>query len=377
MDKSRAQSLLRKYLNGTCTPDEKIVVEKWYLDTVGQQPDDASDLNYDQIGSEIWNRLPQSVKNQPKVSRISGWSRYAVAAIILFIVSFSVYFISNRNSSESNVIAQTDIKAGGNHATLTLADGSTVVLKDLKNGVVANQNSAVITKNSEGEIVYKVNDQQTSAEVALNTLSTPNGGTYQVELPDGTKVWLNAASSLKYPTVFKGKERVVELSGEAYFEVAKNAVMPFKVKSNDQIVEVLGTHFNINSYTNEPNVKTTLLEGSVRIHQLSSGAEKLMVPGQTASLKPSQMGIYLQNSNTENAIAWKNGEFSFQNTDLKTIMRQLERWYSIEVKYEGNVDNLSFGGSTYRNADLSEVLKVLELSGVHFKMEDKTLIVYL
>ncbi|SMO38814.1 FecR family protein [Solitalea koreensis] len=378
MNNSKAKILIKKYLDGTCSPEEKTLLESWYFSMAHNQEDETSELDYDQIGKEIWNKLPVQKQSAPSMIRL--WPRYAAAAIILFILSFSVYFISNQRHTESSkslvVKNDRDILPGGNKATLILADGSSVVLGNLKKGVIANEENAVITKNEEGYVVYNVNAKETVTEVELNTLSTPNGGTYLVELSDGTKVWLNAATSLKYPTMFKGKERLVELTGEAYFEVAKNKEMPFRVKSNDQVVEVLGTHFNINTYSNEPDVKTTLLEGSVRIKQLSSGVEKLLVPGQKAVLKPLQSGISLQKTNLDDAIAWKNGEFSFHNSDLKAIMRQLERWYSIEVKYEGNVVNQSFGGSTFRNENLSEVLKVLELGGVRFKKEGNVITVY-
>jgi transmembrane sensor len=263
---------------------------------------------------------------------------------------------------------------------LTLSNGTKIVLDDARNGKIANQSNISITKTNGNQLVYAIapgnsvanNGQQ--AYQLQNTISTPNGGQYALILPDGTKVMLNAASSLTYPAAFRGKERVVQLNGEAYFEVAKNKDMPFIVKSGSQTVEVLGTHFNINAYRDEASIKTTLLEGSVRV---SAGANStLIVPGQQASTRESNAGeISKYTVDVDKETAWKDGLFSFQNEDLKSIMRQVARWYDVKVVYAGNLPNEKFIGEISRTSNLSDVFKILELNNFHFDVEGKTVTV--
>ena len=227
-------------------------------------------------------------------------------------------------------------------------------------------------------MVNKVDDNsQPAADQAIryNTITTLRGGQYQVILPDGTKVWLNAASSLKYPTEFRGKERNVELTGEAYFEVAKNATMPFHVQSAGQTVRVLGTHFNINAYEDEGVIKTTLLEGSIQITYQQ--AKVLIKPGEQARVvagSPDKI-IVDENADTDGAVAWKDGYFQFNHADIRTVMRQISRWYDVTVKYEGSVSSKDFGGAIERNLKLSQVLHILEKSQVHFVINGKEVVV--
>jgi transmembrane sensor len=212
-----------------------------------------------------------------------------------------------------------------------------------------------------------------SSEVVYNTISTPRGGQYQLMLADGSKVWLNAASSLRFPASFVGKERKVELLGEAYFEVAKNAKMPFKVKVNGMEVEVLGTHFNINSYENESTIRTTLLEGSVKINKNNSSS--LLKPGQQAQMNKAGEIKIINDADVEEAIAWKEGKFQFDRADIHDIMRQLTRWYDVDVEYKGTVSS-HFGGTISRDVNLSQVLNMLHLTGeVKFQVEDRKVVV--
>jgi ferric-dicitrate binding protein FerR (iron transport regulator) len=231
--------------------------------------------------------------------------------------------------------------------------------------------------DANGVITYTINpDAEVSKEDAnaFNTLSTPTGGQYNIVLADGTKVYLNTVSSIKYPTRFNGDQRVVELEGEAYFEVAKNKDKPFIVKSENQSIEVLGTHFNVHAYNNESVVKTTLLEGSVAITYKNQKA--VLKPGQQSNVADNSTKIVIRKVDTQSAVAWKNGRFKFDNADLKSVMKQLERWYGIKVEYRGDVSDVRFNGGTFMNKNLSEVLKVLELSNIKFKVEGKTIIVY-
>jgi ferric-dicitrate binding protein FerR (iron transport regulator) len=264
-----------------------------------------------------------------------------------------------------------DVLPGGDKAVLTLADGSTIVLDDAKDGALTQQGNAKIIKLG-GKLSYNLVNN-TSKEVAYNTISTPRGGQYQVELPDGTQVWLNAASSLRFPVAFIGKERRVDIEGEAYFEVARNKKMPFIAKTNGGEVQVLGTHFNVMAYQEENSVKTTLLEGSVKF--VSSDRVSLLRPGQQAKLTRDGQ-VMVNEVDVDQAVAWKNGLFVFNNDDVATVMRQLSRWYDVEIVYQTKNLKQFFVGEVPRSSRLSDVLKVLELtSDIRFEIDGKKVIV--
>jgi ferric-dicitrate binding protein FerR (iron transport regulator) len=304
----------------------------------------------------------------------------------LFVISTGLYFYSNRVISEPEQFAEIDVRndilPGYNKAILTLADGSKISLDDAANGLLASQGNIAITKTDNGQIVYERNNIDRSKFMsnrsAINTIQTPKGGKYQIRLPDGSKVWLNSASTLSYPTTFSGNERKVQLKGEAYFEISTNKNVPFRVESDNQIVEVLGTHFNINSYDDEDYVKTTLLEGSVKVILSSNPNEvsktKLLKPGEQSLTKSSQSGIRVENADTEKAVAWKNGYFKFRNTPIKEIMREIERWYDVELVYEGKIPSDEFTGYISNDVKISAVLKIMEESGgVKFSVKGKKL----
>jgi transmembrane sensor len=237
--------------------------------------------------------------------------------------------------------AKSDISPGGNIATLTLADGRKISLTDAKNGQLAEQSGIKISKTADGQLVYNItNAENSSLSLSYNTIETPPGGQYQVILPDGSKVWLNSASSLRYPVRFTGNERKVEISGEAYFEVAHNSKMPFRVINSNQIVEVLGTHFNIMAYPDESSTNTTLLEGSVRI--IKENKSKIISPGQQTRVKNGDIDV--ASVDVTQVTAWKEGYFMFKNEDIQSIMRQISRWYNLEVKYQGDIPEKVFGG---------------------------------
>jgi hypothetical protein len=269
------------------------------------------------------------------------------------------------------VLSARDIKAGGNKAILTLDNGSKIILDDAINGVIAKQMGIRISKTSDGQLIYTQTEADTMAAGAkilvYNTIETPIGFQYRINLPDGSKVWLNASSSLRYPVIFKGNERLVELTGEAYFEVTHNDKMPFMVKAAGQVVEDLGTHFNINAYSDEPGIRTTLLEGRVRVKQIATHTSKEIIPGQQTLLTNEIFTV--ANVNIEQVIAWKDGLFVFDHTDLRALMRQISRWYNLQIVYEGNVKNDVFFGEVDRKYSLDEVLKVFELGGLHFRIE--------
>lgn len=308
------------------------------------------------------------------------WVRNMAAAAILILVSGAglwTYFASRvpALTAKSASLAKGDANPGGNKATLTLADGTTVYLDSLRNGAVQHQGGTKLTKQDSGQLVYKVLSGAGDLAMQYNKIATPRGGQYQVVLPDGTKVWLNASSSLRFPTAFAGNQRRVELTGEAYFEVAADPSRPFTVNiGGGQAIQVLGTNFNINAYDDESAIRATLLEGSIR---LSKGREQVLLrPGQQAVSGRTETSIHIiPDADTEAAIAWKNGYFQFDGVGLETVMRQLSRWYDVDVKYEGPIPERQFAGQMPRGVNLSEVLRILEESDVHFRIEGKQLVV--
>lgn len=300
----------------------------------------------------------------------------AAAAVVLMVLSFGGYFYFQNKSVETEnrlAVNTHDVDPGGNKATLTLADGSTISLTDANNGELAKQSGVKISKSKNGELVYSVVASD-ATPLAFNTISTPKGGIYQVNLPDGTKVWLNAASSIKFPTTFAQlSQRKVELEGEAYFEVAKNKKVPFVVSTSGQQVQVLGTHFNISSYSDEGELKTTLLEGSVKVVAANTIVLK---PGQQSNLKRNGSGdLKVSTANIAQVMAWKNGFFHFEKENLHEVMRQLSRWYDIEVIYEVDRHDDEFMGDIPRGIKLSEALKILSFEGTQFRIEGRKLIV--
>jgi ferric-dicitrate binding protein FerR (iron transport regulator) len=263
-----------------------------------------------------------------------------------------------------------DVLPGGNKAVLTLANGKTITLDSAKNGLLANEGNAHIKKTHDGQLVYEGGKNEAAdVPAAMNTVSTPRGGQYQLVLDDGSKVWLNSASSLSFPATFKGATREVEITGEAYFEVAKNAKMPFKVKVNNTVVEVLGTHFNIMAYNDEDAMKTTLLEGSVKISNKQFSG--LLKPGQQALLKQNGPIKITDEADADDAVAWKQGIFQFRDASIEAIMRQAARWYDVQVSFAGKIPAKEFTGRISRNVKASELMGMLKYMGVNFKIEDK------
>ncbi|MBB6272267.1 ferric-dicitrate binding protein FerR (iron transport regulator) [Pedobacter cryoconitis] len=317
--------------------------------------------------------VPGAENSLPKDKTLS-WTRLLAAALVFLMLAVGTYFIKNQHSPVLYSQYHGKLIPGGNKATLTLADGTKVSLTDATNGKLAEQAGVSIRKTADGQLLYELKEvsslvQQDKSPILYNTISTPAGGQYQLILPDRTHVWLNAASSLRYPSSFAAlKERRVELKGEAYFEVAKlnaGAVhIPFIVASRKQEVEVLGTHFNINSYEDE-FAATTLLEGSIRVSR-PAVFERVIAPGEQALAGQDLQVIHVDPST---AVAWKNGLFKFENADIYTIMKQFSRWYNVDVVYEGKIPNNKFTGEVYRNMDASKALKILSYAKINFRIE--------
>jgi len=307
------------------------------------------------------------------------WYYYA-AAVLFGLLVMGGYLWIVRSPGEQVAVRkeipvrlQNDRPPGGNKAVLTLGDGSSIVLDSISRGVLAQQGASKIIKLDSGRLAYNLLAEKPTGMV-YNKLTTPRGGQYHLVLSDGTQVWLNAASSLRYPAAFNGRDREVELTGEAYFEVAKDKSRPFKVQTvNDMEVNVLGTHFDIMTYEDEPVLKTTLLEGSVRVTKGTTG--KTIRPGQQVRSNAKGDLQVLDNVDLEEAVAWKNGYFQFHIADIETVMRQLSRWYDVDVYYEGKKPEGHFVGEISRNNNISDVLKMLEVNGVHFRVEGRKLIV--
>lgn len=330
---------------------------------------------------QLLEKIHLQIGGTAKIVRVSFWKRFAAAAAVIVVLlsgSYFLFFNKETIKKQNPQLAITDAAPGGNKAVLTLSDNSVVILDNAQNGVLSQQGNTKVLKLHDGQIAY--NTSGDTKQALYNTISTPRGGQYQMTLSDGSKVWLNSASSIKFPVAFTGDERKVEITGEAYFEVAKNASMPFKVNAMDrQEVEVLGTHFNINAYNDEATINTTLLEGKVKVSASGSGLQdpdsQLLSPGQQAIMSKEGRISLNKNADVDAVVAWKNGWFNFNNYSVENIMRQISRWYDVEVVYAGRISAETFTGIVKRNSNVSEVLKIMQEAGLKFKIDGKKIIV--
>lgn len=383
-------AIIEKYHTGSATTEEMRQLNEWYHSFDDTEVELLTDKTEVQLSDGIKQRLISTLRDAPvhPVNRFRRTWYAAAAVILLLLISAGVYRIIIHDRDDTKLV-KTDQKAvmgiadlapGGNKAVLKLADGSAIILDSAANGMISKQGHISVEKLSNGEIVYTVGGKQINPDDATfyNTISTPRGGQYQVTLSDGTKVWLNAASSIRFPVFFTGNERKVIITGEAYFEVAKNLSKPFKVKTSTAEIEVLGTHFNVNAYEDEAAVKTTLLEGLVKVSSpvaIGGSSSRFLQPGQQAGITKDGAIAVQTHADTEEALAWKNGRFQFKSADVKSIFRQISRWYDVDVIYKGNV-NLHFTGQLKRDEYVSKVFEKLALTGeVHFKIEGKKIIV--
>ncbi len=337
-------------------------------------------------GKEQQASILDTILRQPKASApvrsLAGRFGWWAAAAVVLGVALTGYWWSKGPDKPALVQQKKplDPLPGRPGAVLTLADGAKVVLDSMRNGLIATQNGAKVELN-DNKLSYAPMDKA-GGSVVYNLLSTPNGRQFHIELPDGTGVWLNAASSIRYPTVFSEKERKVTVTGEAYFEVAKNKEKPFIVDIDGKIkVEVLGTSFNVNAYTDEPSINTTLVEGSIQVvNQPLTGepaANKrtiVLKPGQQLRTSGQVMKLS-DNADLKMALAWKEGSFQFNYTKLDEILRQFARWYDVKVSYEQKVPNFVLSGAIRRDFTLSEALLTLEKMGLHYRIEEGKLII--
>jgi len=377
MTREEYYALYEKYLSGNCSVEEIEAIES-YQDNFNL---DKHEWNKDQMGDQevlkenIRSELFASIERQQRRRTIRIRSWYSAAAAIILIISSGLYFNTLKKKTPILVKTETprfknDVSPGDNRAILTLDDGSQINLDDAQNGVLASENNTDIRKTGSGQLEYST-DNELIQTVKYNTLSTPMGGQYQLSLPDGSKVWLNSGSSIRFPTAFIGKERVIELKGEAYFDIKENRKMPFIVRTNMSMdIKVLGTQFNVMAYDDEKSINTTLVEGSVQI--LKESGTAFLEPGQAAILNKGTGKIKVAEADIDEAVAWKNGYFIFSNENIESIMRKVSRWYNIDVDYQGNLSNKDFVGTISRDKNISELLKMLELTGaIHFKVDGR------
>jgi len=395
--------LFRRYLENKCSPEEVKLLPKEF--DAGQNEDSLKSLirqqleadremnlaNENESGNvlaEVYNNIQDQIAARRKAESSpiipiyrSTWFRVAAAVIVILILGAGSNFLFFNNNKQkiarSNVQQvrykndKNDFLPGTEGEILTLANGKQIVLDSAGNGMLAVEGNTKVI-NKDGQIVYDDEDMRTDA-LLYNTMKTPRGRHYQLVLADGSKVWLNAASSIRYPATFAGKERKVEITGEAYFEIAHNAKKPFKVFVNSMEVQVFGTHFNIMGYGDENEVITTLVEGAVKItNQLNT---VLLTPSKQAILKKSDQSLAVSKADVAKALAWKNGMIEFDGDDLPYIMRQLTRWYDVDISFAGAIPKGTYKGTIRRQVPLSKVLEILKVAGVQYKMEGKMLIV--
>jgi hypothetical protein len=374
--------IIAKFKNGQATEAEIQEIDVWYENQASNSgyTDDMSPVECLDTKQKMLQRINADIQQETvptiKVFSYKNLKIFALAAAMLLAVGTTLYLNLDEQKVERKVtVAVSDVAPGKDKAILTLANGKKISLANLSNGQIASQTGIKISKTANGQLIYEAtgNAEIKGLKPEFNTIEVPVGGQWQVILPDHSKVWLNALSSITYPLHFTGKERNVKISGEAYFEVAHNGKMPFKVQCGTQTVEVLGTHFNIMAYADEKLIKTTLLEGSVKVSE--GKATKLLVPGEQAQVGLGKIAV-TNDIDMEDVVAWKNGYFKFDD-NLETIMTKVAKWYDVDVVYQSKPDpNNVYAGKISRSKNISSLLKIIEFNGdVHFKIEGRRVIV--
>jgi len=383
------EKLLQRYLDGQCSPEEVAELYAWLrtseahrslLAAMQQEFEQVMQASHQvpaALSDRVEARLMQDI-NRKKIRPLFNRYRVAAAAVILLVMAGGFWWFASvsrtaQQKSPANGIAavnkDNDVAPGTSKAVLTLADGSTVTLDSAGNQVI--QQGKTLVQQSNGQLQYAAEGRGES--IGYNTLTVPRGGQFNIVLPDGSHVWLNAASTLRFPTAFTGNQRLVELQGQGYFEIKKDVVHPFIVKVNTTEVQVLGTRFDVMAYADEKSLNTTLLEGAVRMKQ--GAIQHQLVPGQQAVLDYASGLMSVRPVDVDEVVAWKTGFFEFDNAAITVIMRQLSRWYDVEVSYLNNNNNRLFGGRISRNLPLSEILHMLEANGAKFSLEGRRLMV--
>jgi transmembrane sensor len=382
MEKQRYLNLLEKYLAGKSTGKEEALLDEYYKRLEAMSDVNLSSQQEQALKASILEKIESRISTPEEKSKQTLKPSYQIwyaAASILIMIAVGSFFIRRDKKTEmvNQVpgVTKQEIRPGSNKAVLTLSSGEQIVLTDPHSGVLAKEGAAKIIKKENGELVYNLENKpaKQSDKPIYNTITVPRGGQYQLVLSDGSKVLLNAASSLTYPAEFNGRYRNVELKGEGYFEVAKNASKPFIVKANDVEVRVLGTHFNISAYSDDANITTTLIEGAVSMNKGKQA--RLLAPGQQGISAYTTGEISVQPANIEQTMGWVKGKFVFKDLNIKEVMKIAGRWYDIEVEYRGNVQSKKFGGTTSRFSNITELLDYMKITGgVNYKIEGRRVI---
>jgi len=367
--KINLQELLSKYQAGTISDEERVLLEEWYAQWKPEQQDLSSE-EIDQLKADVWQSL--NIGRSPAATK-RLWPRIGLVASVIFCLSVGGYYYLSKSKTEQQQTAakaeKVDIAPGSNKAVLVLNNGSKINLNSQVNGTIAKQGNVKIVKTANGQLAYAPDNSDASA-VVYNTLSTPRGGKYDLVLADGTKVWLNSASSITYPTDFKENVRTVNITGEVYFEIVHNAKRPFRVNFKGHTIEDIGTEFNINTYDDEPVIKTTLVAGSIKLSRNSRSVT--LRPGQQSITSLSNTDIEVKDADINEATAWKNGLFKFKKAKIEDVMRQLSRWYNVDVAYPYGVPKTVFSGEMIKDANASQILDMLAYFKVNYEIVQQT-----
>ncbi|WP_419789079.1 FecR family protein [Mucilaginibacter sp. X5P1] len=379
MTNEEFKKLAAKCQDGTATAAEREAFSKAYQLLATRYAEWDSELMGDEetIKFEIYSSLITKVTDRKKNSNIRRLYRYMAAASILIFLSAGVYLLLHKSTPTQQFTQNlNDLKPGENRATLTLANGQKIVLTKSLTGKLSQQGNVTIKMSAGGTVTYipVSNGRTANGTIAYNTLTTKKGEQFPLILADGTQVTLDAASSITYPVSFIGKERTVTVTGQAYFKVAHNEHQPFQVLVNGQTIRDIGTEFNINAYEDEGMIKTTLLEGSVKVSKAAESV--ILMPGQQSQVTTSSNTItVVKNIDTQSAVAWKNGLFQYNNANIQEVMRQFARWYDVDIQYEGTISQREFSGKMQRDLNASQVLDLLSFTKIHFRIEGKKIIV--
>lgn len=379
-NRQQLQATFRKYLDGTATPEEKRFVEAWYESF---EKKESATITYSERDIHLMEvRMERAIREQAEIEKpLPLWKelrrtltpgRVAAAVVLACTLTGAwFYFVNVRPvpTIAEHTMGETDLPPGRDKGVLTLSDGRRIILDEASEGMLAREGNTLIHKLEDGLVSYSA--ESTRAANEYNTLTVPSGGKYSVVLPDGTRIWLNAESSVTFPTAFTADERSVKVSGEAYFEIAKDPSRPFLVAvGNQQRIRVLGTHFNVNAYRDEESITTTLLEGSVEIVTAEAKAKPVKLkPGQQATLTGRGAIRIRDGIDTDEITAWKNGLFQFEKADIEGVMRQFSRWYNVDIRYEGPKPEKKFSGKIDRHLNASEALEILRFTGVNFRID--------
>lgn len=372
MEKSDIQRLIRKYLSGECSPEERELISRWYADELHTREEEVKIEDPQEIKREIWQKV---IRNRPELKerkrRRKFWIPAAAVILIGFLITYQLHRMSRPDSDPRELVdEELKVVPGGNEALLTLENGKQYFLSDEAEGILDEDRNWIIRKPKEGLISFESQNPAASLNLLTNRIETPKGGMYQLVLPDGSKAWLNSASSISFPSNFSQKERRISVKGEVYLEVEKDSARPFRVETPYQKIEVLGTKFNINAYEDEPYTRTSLLEGSVKVH----GAEKEAVLQPGLEMRTSKEGEdKVDEADLEAILAWKEGLFQFDRVELDVLMRQLGRWYDVEIEYLGAYPQDEFVGKIERSEDIHNILDILQAGEVNVTLKGRKL----